>query len=141
MRGKFYLIVFLKEEMMQNDITRERILWITLSLSWWVHDSFWVGTTEERGKILKRKVKFVNKIYWWWCCSCKVMFKSCDPMDWNRPGSSVPWDFPGKNARVGCHFLLQRIFPTQGSNPGLPHCRNSLPSEPPGKGRGICSDM
>ena len=26
------------------------------------------------------------------------------------------WDFPGKNIRVGCHFLLQGIFPTQGSN-------------------------
>ena len=33
---------------------------------------------------------------------------------------------------MGCHFLLQRIFPTQGSNPGLPHCRQTLlPSEPP----------
>ena len=28
-----------------------------------------------------------------------------------------PWNFPGKNARVGCHFLLQGIFLTQGSNP------------------------
>ena len=28
-----------------------------------------------------------------------------------------PWDFPGKNAEVGCNFLLHRIFPTQGSNP------------------------
>ena len=27
---------------------------------------------------------------------------------------------------MGCHFLLQRIFPTQGSNPGLPHCRQAL---------------
>ena len=27
---------------------------------------------------------------------------------------------------VGCHFLLQKIFPTQGSNPGLPHCRQTL---------------
>ena len=26
-----------------------------------------------------------------------------------------PWDFPGENSRVGCHFLLQGIFPTQGS--------------------------
>ena len=34
-----------------------------------------------------------------------------------------PWDFPGKNTRVSCHALLQGIFPTQGSNPGLPHCR------------------
>ena len=34
-----------------------------------------------------------------------------------------PWDFPGKNTGVGCHFLHQRIFPTQGSNPHLLHCR------------------
>ena len=31
------------------------------------------------------------------------------------------WDFPGKNIGVGCHFLLQGIFPTQGSNVGLLH--------------------
>ena len=37
-----------------------------------------------------------------------------------------PWDSPGKNTGVGCHFLLQGIFPTQGSNPGLPHCRQML---------------
>ena len=28
-----------------------------------------------------------------------------------------PWDSPGKNTGMGCHSLLQRIFPTQGSNP------------------------
>ena len=32
----------------------------------------------------------------------------------------------GKNTGVGCHFLLQEIFPTWGSNPGLPHCRQKL---------------
>ena len=37
-----------------------------------------------------------------------------------------PWDFPGKNTGVGCHFLLQGIFPTQGSNPSLLHCRQML---------------
>ena len=36
------------------------------------------------------------------------------------------WDFPGKSTRVGCHFLLQGIFPTQGSNPGLLYCRQTL---------------
>ena len=41
-----------------------------------------------------------------------------------------PWDFPGKGTGVGCHFLIQGIFPTQESNPGLPHCRQTLPSEP-----------
>ena len=34
-----------------------------------------------------------------------------------------PWDFLGKSTGVGCHFLLQGIFLTQGSNPGLQHCR------------------
>ena len=37
-----------------------------------------------------------------------------------------PWDSPGKIAGVGCHALLQGIFPTQGSNPGLLHCRQIL---------------
>ena len=44
-----------------------------------------------------------------------------------------PWDFLGKSTGVGCHFLHQGIFPTQEWNPGLPHCRHALPSEPPGK--------
>ena len=37
-----------------------------------------------------------------------------------------PWNSPGKNTGVGCHFLLQGIFPTQGLNLGLPHCRQIL---------------
>ena len=50
--------------------------------------------------------------------------------------SATPWnvayqtplsmDFPGKSTEVGCQFLLQGIFLTQGSNPGLPHCRQML---------------
>ena len=37
-----------------------------------------------------------------------------------------PWDSPGRSIGVGCHFLLQRFFPTQGSNPGLLYCRQTL---------------
>ena len=37
-----------------------------------------------------------------------------------------PWNSPGKNTGVGCHSLLEGIFPTQGSNPGLLHCRQIL---------------
>ena len=44
-------------------------------------------------------------------------------MDHSPPGSSVHGDSPGKNTGVGGHVLLQGIFPTQGSNPGLLHCR------------------
>ena len=50
----------------------------------------------------------------------------CDPLDCSPPGSSV--HSPGKNTGVGCCFLLQRIFPTQGSNPRLLHWpADSLP--------------
>ena len=52
----------------------------------------------------------------------------CDPMDCSPPGSSVHGDSPGKNIRVGCHSLVQRIFPVQGSNPGSPALQaDSLP--------------
>ena len=37
-----------------------------------------------------------------------------------------PWNSPGKNTAVGCHSLLQSIFPIQGLNLGLLHCRQSL---------------
>ena len=51
-----------------------------------------------------------------------------------EPGSptlqadALPSEPPGKlkNTGVGCHVLLQGIFLTQGSNPGLPHCRQNL---------------
>ena len=47
----------------------------------------------------------------------------CDTMDRNLPGSSVRGDSPGKTTGVGCHPLLQGIFPTQGLNLALSHCR------------------
>ena len=63
--------------------------------------------------------------------SCAVLSRSvvwtlCDPMDCSPPGSSVHGDSPVKNTRVGCHALLQGIFPNQGSNPSLPRCRPIL---------------
>ena len=47
-------------------------------------------------------------------------------MDYSLPRSSVHGDSPGKNTEVGCCALLQGNFPTQGLNPGLPHCREIL---------------
>ena len=52
--------------------------------------------------------------------SCPTL---CGPIDCSPPGSSVHGDSSGKNTEVGCHSLLQGIFLTPGSNPGLPHCR------------------
>ena len=48
----------------------------------------------------------------------------CDPGDCSLPAPR-PWDFPGKNTEMGCHFLHE-IFLTQGLNLGLPHCRQML---------------
>ena len=53
----------------------------------------------------------------------------CNPMNYSPPGSYVHGDSPGKNIGVGSHSLLQGIFPTQGSNPGLPHWQ--VDSSPP----------
>ena len=54
--------------------------------------------------------------------SCPTLW---DPID--QPTRLLcPWDFPGNSTGVDCHFLLQGIFPTQGSNLGLPHCRQML---------------
>ena len=60
------------------------------------------------------------------CLVAQLCLTLCDPMDCSPPGSSAHGDSPRKNTGVGCHFLLQGIFPTQGSNPGLPHCRRIL---------------
>ena len=49
------------------------------------------------------------------CLVAQSCLTLCDPMDCSPPGSSVYGDSPGKNTRVGCHALLQGIFP----NPGI----------------------
>ena len=60
------------------------------------------------------------------CLVTQSCLTLCDPIHCSLPGSSVHGDTPGKNIGVGCHALLQGIFPVQDSNPGLPHCRQTL---------------
>ena len=59
---------------------------------------------------MKNKVK--------WSESCSVMSDSL----WHH-GLYSPWNSPGQNTGVGSRCLLQGIFPTKESDPGLPHCR------------------
>ena len=65
------------------------------------------------------------------CCVCSVVSDSLQPRGLQPARLLCPWDFPGKNIGVGCHFLHQGIFPTQGSNPHLQGLRygqaDSLP--------------
>ena len=70
--------------------------------------------------VLKQKCSSFKVI----CCCCSVA-KLCPPLLWRHGLQTArllcPWDFSGKNTRVGCHFILQGIFPTQGLNSCLLH--------------------
>ena len=72
-------------------------------------------------------------------CACSVVSDSFRPHRLQPARLLRPWSFPGKNTAVGCHFLLQRISPTQGSNLRLLcllHWQvGSLLLAPPGKPR------
>ena len=67
--------------------------------------------------------------------SCRTLLRphGLQPTPWTV---SCPWNSPGKNTGVVCHFLLQGNFPTQRSNLGLPALQvDSLLTKPPGKPR------
>ena len=49
-------------------------------------------------------------------CACSVVSNSLQPHGLLPTRLLCPWNFPGENTGVGCHFLLQGIFLTQGSN-------------------------
>ena len=70
------------------------------------------------------------------CSVASLVSTLCDPRDCSpTPPSRLlcPWASPGKNTGVGCHALLQGIFPTQDSNMHLLHCRQILyPMSHPG---------
>ena len=71
-------------------------------------DRVWIIQTENKGRAVK-------------CESHSVMSDSLRPH-----GLYSPWNSPGQNTGVGSFSLLQGIFPTQGSNSGLPHCKQIL---------------
>ena len=71
-------------------------------------------------------------------CVCSVSQSCLTLQPHGQPTRLLyPWNFPGKNIGTGCHFLLQGIFPTQGSNLHFLHLlhwqASSLPAEPLGK--------
>ena len=79
-----------------------------------VYCEFWNRDTELFRYYGKVKVKSLSRV---WLLATP----------WTEPTRLLcPWDFPGNSTGVDCHFLLQAIFPTQGLNPGLLHCRQVL---------------
>ena len=71
--------------------------------------------------------------------SCSIMSSSLQPHGLKPARLFCPWDIPGKNTGVGCHFFLQGIFSTQGSNPQSPALAGrDFTTEPPGKPGSQC---
>ena len=68
-----------------------------------------------------KNIRLVLKPYA--CLVAQLCLTLCDTMDYSPPSSFVHGDSSGKNTGVGCYAPLQGIFPTQGLNPDLPHCR------------------
>ena len=85
------------------------------AISVFLYRSLFNQTTEYHAAVCKEKIQRE---------SGSEVAQLC-PTLWD-PRLLRPWDFPGKSTGVGCHFLLQGIFLTQGSNPGLLHCRQMI---------------
>ena len=63
---------------------------------------------------------------WKWSVSHSVVSDSLRPHGLQPTRLLCSRNSPSRNTGVGCHFLLQGLFPTQGSSLGLPHCRHTL---------------
>ena len=64
----------------------------------------------------------ISDLYFWGGTLLVVKVKVTSDSSWPH-GLYSPWNSSAQNTGVGSLFLLQQIFPTQGSKPGLPHCR------------------
>ena len=87
--------------------------------------------TSQVYKIVKEIAQGESSPHTWHISSlllCSIASESCSVLsDSLRPcGLYSPWNSPGQNTGVGCHFFLQQIFPTQESNRDLLHCRRIL---------------
>ena len=81
----------------------------------------WIGAVRVGVLILFQIVVEELSTFLWllkWSESPSVVSDSLWPH-----GLYSPWNSPGQNTGVGSLYFLWGIFPTQGSNPGLPHCR------------------
>ena len=94
----------------------------------------WMGkivTSKQKAFLDRREVNGIREEHvGWFNYNCNVLHVSSVVSDSLQPsGLLCPWDFSGKNTGVGCHLLLQGIFPNQGSNPSLLyllHCRHTF---------------
>ena len=101
---------------------------VTMSQTWLsdFHFHFWSSQQLQKKHLVKSnsQSQFKNKLGKVGICVCLIASVLSDSL-WPH-GLCSPWNYPGQNTGVGSLSLLQGIFPTQGSNSGLPHCRQIL---------------
>ena len=134
-----------EEELLEGCGERERVPKMTAASATWaggIPRYQAAGSVSERGEgDVHTPYAYggegdVHTPYAYVCMHSVVSDSFCGPTDW-PVRLLCPWDSPGKDTGVGCHFLLWGIFPTQGSNLHL-FCllhrqAGSLPLAPPGK--------
>ena len=80
----------------------------------------------ENSWLMSKNLMVAQMIGKWKSVSCSVMSNSLRP-HWLQPARLLcPWNSLGKNTGVGCHFLLEGLFLTQGSNLCLLHCKKII---------------
>ena len=95
---------------------------LILSLTWYMTScTLYISTQEKSSNFPSVKYRYESE-----SVSRSVVSDSLHPHRLEPTRLLCPWDSPGKNTGVGCHSLLQEIFPTEGSNLGLPHCKQIL---------------
>ena len=82
---------------------------------WFTHKTVFPGNHGMEVKVIYLKIFDILCV----CVSHLVVTNSLWPHGLWPTRLLCPWDSPGKNTGVGCHFLLQGIFWTKGLNPGL----------------------
>ena len=90
-----------------------RIWWASFSTQVFTQKSKW-----RQGKSLSHFYR-MTQVTLILLFSYSVVFDSLQPHGLQPTRLLCPWDFPGKSTGVGCHFLLQEVFPTQGWNLSL----------------------
>ena len=89
-----------------------------LTLGPWTVSAYGVTSSQAGPRTLFGSPTFIFPI-----AKTSVVYSLPRPYGLQPARLLCPWDLPGKNTEVGCHFLLQEIFLTQGLNPCLWHCR------------------
>ena len=126
LKGNIYVIMILKiqiwvdsgekscPQLKQRKIIRARFLY-NLAVSLFRSNMLWLGLAS----LCYVTVWISKSPFFWTLHSVQVKWKSLSHVRL----FVIPWNSPGQNSGVGSLSLLLGIFPTQGSNPGLPHYR------------------